>query len=416
MDSTTNEHADVPRIVVLGIDATLGVRPSTPVQLAHACLLAGYALAVPSTWGDELVAEECVRQLAGPMAPTMVLCSCPLVRRRLLAHGAELAEFMVSTVAPPVATARYVRALASKPVRVHFVGRCPSGGDPSIDRWIDPDDFIAMLDQNGIDVATQPTSFEGVLPPDRRRHWSLPGGFPAADPLWDDGGRRERVEPDPEQDLSAAVAELLLEQLPRLIDLGPAMHCACSGVVTGVPARTARARVELTEPPRSPAAVVDHSLGLELAEPVDVPPPVERIELPPHPFRPSGPMPHSAGETRRIDLSQPPDRRTIPGIRLTNDTSGPRQRSSGAMSVRPSPTSVPVSRQSDGRLVPRAYAARRRATPPGGTSSREPGGSTRGEQKESGESDNAGDVLEGHSPEHEPRPSPALGITAPAGD
>lgn len=398
MTATPPKHAhpDIPRIVIFGSDAALGVRPNTAVQFAHACLLAGYSLAIPATWGDELVARECLRQLSQQPSGTLVLCSCPLVRRRLLARGAELAPFMVSLVSPPVATARYIRAIAGRPVRVHFVGRCPSATDESIDRWIDPDDFIDTLDDRGIDIAAQPTSFEGILPPDRRRHWSLPGGFPAPDQLWDEGARRKRVEPAPEQDLADAVVENLLASEPSLLDLAPSLQCACSGVVTGVPPRTARARVALTEPPRSPSPVVDHTLEIVLTERIEMaaiaPPQAERAS---HQFRASGPY----------------RRETAPGIRLANEAPPARRRPSGASTVRPSPTSVPVSRQSDGRLVPRAYAARRRPTPPSGTP-HPPQPTAPPEADAEGEDPESPAFLQALSDDCEPRHSPALGIAA----
>jgi hypothetical protein len=43
-----------PSLVILGTDAVLAAAPATPVQLAHACLAAGYGAAVPASWGDEL--------------------------------------------------------------------------------------------------------------------------------------------------------------------------------------------------------------------------------------------------------------------------------------------------------------------------------------------------------------------------
>lgn len=395
------EDAAVPRIAIIGGDAALGVRPNTPVQLAHACLRAGYSLAVPATWGDELVAHECVRQLSEQPSGTMVLCSCPLVRQRLLARGSELAPFMVSLVAPPVATARYVRAIAGKAVRVHYVGRCAAAADESIDEWIDPEAFVEMLDAQGIDIAAQPTSFEGFLPPDRRRHWSLAGGFPAPDQLWEHGGRRKRAEPGPDQDLAAAVVEHLLSGEPSLIDLAPSLQCACSGVVTGVPPRTARARVALTEPPRSPSAVVDHEAQIVLAMPIEMEmtPPLDMTPTPYHP----------AAANHRDSSSW---------VRVASEPAPLKRRPSGASTVRPSPTSVPVSRQSDGRLVPRAYAAKRRVTPATGTPL-SPGAASdegMGAELSSGGGDNPdGEGIDAESLERAARLSPALGVAAQRG-
>src|SRR3954462_4333696 len=96
-----------PAVAVIGADAALAARPATPVQLAHACLKAGFSTAVPASWGDELVATECLRQLGNRSASPAVFCACPLVSRRLFAPGPELSPFMISTVPPPVATARY---------------------------------------------------------------------------------------------------------------------------------------------------------------------------------------------------------------------------------------------------------------------------------------------------------------------
>ena len=50
----TVPHA-VP-IVILGTDAVLAALPATAVQLAHACIEAGFINVIPASWGDELIA------------------------------------------------------------------------------------------------------------------------------------------------------------------------------------------------------------------------------------------------------------------------------------------------------------------------------------------------------------------------
>ena len=53
---------------------------------------------------------------------------------------------LVSYVAPPVATARYLRRLyGDAPLDITYVGGCPSGGDTVIDRQIRPEEFFAGL-------------------------------------------------------------------------------------------------------------------------------------------------------------------------------------------------------------------------------------------------------------------------------
>src|SRR3954463_9674944 len=110
-------------IVVLGTDALLAALPATPVQLAHACLRAGVANAVPASWGDELIAAPVLRRLPQFAGGPAIQCSCPIVAHRLLNVGSDLRPAMMGFVPPPVAIARYVRTLSgTTPVRVTYVG------------------------------------------------------------------------------------------------------------------------------------------------------------------------------------------------------------------------------------------------------------------------------------------------------
>src|SRR5690242_2334947 len=111
--SASTPSARVPSVVVLGTDALLAALPATPVQLAHACLQAGYQQVVPASWGDELVAQVVLRRLEEPRPSAAIQCSCPLVSHRLLASGSDLGPFLISVVAPPVALARYLRSVYS---------------------------------------------------------------------------------------------------------------------------------------------------------------------------------------------------------------------------------------------------------------------------------------------------------------
>src|SRR5262245_60432713 len=87
-------------ILVVGTDTLIEALPARPIQLAHACSALGFDLTVPLSWGDELVAEAALRALQARPAGPAVLCTCPLVRRRLLRSGTELAGSMVSLVSP----------------------------------------------------------------------------------------------------------------------------------------------------------------------------------------------------------------------------------------------------------------------------------------------------------------------------
>src|SRR4051812_32892562 len=108
-------------VALIGADALLAARPATPVQVLHGCIEAGFGAAYPATGGDELVARECVQQLARKPSSRVVLCSCPLVAKRV--DESTLPGERLATAAPPVAAARLVRAaFGDQPVRITYIG------------------------------------------------------------------------------------------------------------------------------------------------------------------------------------------------------------------------------------------------------------------------------------------------------
>jgi hypothetical protein len=307
----------------MGADGFLAARPATPVQVAHACRAAGYAAAVPATWGDELIAEACARKLATRTLPSAIFCSCQRVRDRLLGPGPDLVPFLVSYLAPPVATARYLRRLyGDAPLDITYVGGCPSGGDASINRQIRPEDFFAGLAARGIVPAREPLVFNSILAPDRRRCHSLPGGLPidsilqASAPRADAPGRdavpippavipRSAVEIR-EIEYAAELAQYLIMSAPVLLDLAPRLGCVCSGAIAGVPVSQARTAVIALEPPRSPTPIVEEDIAIdvELESPVEEPrPPMGRADEPRRPWGDEGP--DSDQTSSSGDLSDP---------------------------------------------------------------------------------------------------------------
>ena len=257
-------------VAIIGNDAVLEAAPATPVQLAHACLRRGFSVAVPASWGDELVATETVRRLASRERGPAVMCVCPFVRSRLLAPGPDLAPFLVSLVAPPVATARYLRAACGeRDVHITYIGGCPSAEDPSIDERLTPDAFLADLAEHGIALAEQPLVFDSIVPPDRRRWCSLPGGTPTPEALWSDSDPRTLVEID-RDDVSIDLAQHIITHEHVLLDLAPGLGCMCSGAIRSSPSRTARAAVTAVEPPRAPKSVVEPAPMVSLDAPVAV--------------------------------------------------------------------------------------------------------------------------------------------------
>jgi hypothetical protein len=251
-------------VIIVGADALLAARPATPIQLWHACLAAGYDLAVPATWGDELIATECLRAVAAHPETVAVMCSCPMVARALADGEADLTPHIVSLVAPPVAAARYLRRVyGDRRVHVTFVGACPAAGDSAIDAWIAPAELLERFATNQIELTRQPQLFESILPPDRRRHASQPGGMPTAE--------RAAVLPRPRQiididadDVVTAIRRHLMGGVRTLVDAAPRLGCTCSGAAPGLSASEARLAVTMLEPPRSARPVMADPGGLAL--------------------------------------------------------------------------------------------------------------------------------------------------------
>jgi hypothetical protein len=357
----SERRAGVFSIAILGADTMLAALPATPVQLTHACLHAGYDMAVPASWGDELIAAECLHQLADRGARPAVMCACPHVRNELLSVGPDLGPMLVSLVSPPIAVARYLHSLCGRD-RVHltYVGGCPAGANEALDAHCAPGAFLATLAAAGISLTDQPKVFDSVIPPDRRRFFSVAGGIPSAEQLWSAGNGRSLVELDGE-DYLIDLAQHLLSHECALIDLAPRLGCACSGASAAIPARSARAAMAVIEPPRASSAVIDATVALDLSDPVPVAVaptdstaadqvaatptllPVTREE------RDSVPPRHPVASGGVFQAAQPSARRRSPA--------------SGIRSIQ---ANLPIAHVA-GRRLPRAYVASRRQGRPAAT-------------------------------------------------
>lgn len=253
-------------VLVIGNDTLIEMLPARPIQLAHACRRAGFDLVLPLSWGDELVADAALSVLADRPATPAVLCSCPLVRRRLLHAGPELSAAMVSTVSSPVALSRHLRAsMGPQLASLAFVGRCPSARAPEYDLVLHPEELRTIFTTQRISVDEQPDVFENVLPPDRRRFASLPGGCPSPEQLWHRCNERVAVDLEA-RDLPVDLGQMLLSSQSLLVDVAPALGCTCSGVTTSTTGRLARIAVASIEPPRAPASVIEAAAGIDLTE------------------------------------------------------------------------------------------------------------------------------------------------------
>ncbi|MEP7345196.1 MAG: hypothetical protein ABI877_08010 [Gemmatimonadaceae bacterium] len=224
------------------------------MQLARACLSFGYSFVAPASWGEELLAVRATDFVASGPAGASLLFHCPLVVAVMGSAGANSLP-RCAGVSPPVATSRYLRAAFSpKAVHVTYVGRCPGGLNSEIDEHLSPDTLLARLAQAGCSPTKEPSYFDDVLPPDRRRFASTPGGAPA--PGYLATTVANAIIRDVAPETLHTVAAHCGPNERSLLDLAVAMRCHC--------AVDAYAMQRL-EPLRAAAAVVNLELMVDLA-------------------------------------------------------------------------------------------------------------------------------------------------------
>ena len=288
LDTPTERSGGRLSVVVLGNDALIEALPARPIQLANACHAAGFHVVLPASWGDELVAQSVLAQLEERHATPLVFCTCPIARERLFAVGSDLLPRLLATISPSVAVARYARAtLGDQLSRLSYVGACPAAAGPEFDERYLPGPFLESLERSGIAASTQPSVFDNLLTPDRRRFWSLPGGCPTPEMLWSLEHRRLLARLN-EPDFALDLAQWLISREPVLIDVNATLGCACAGVTTRTPTpASASVAVTSLEPPRATGPVVDPGVLGDIRGPGSPPPPA-----------PASPPPRAPGSSR----------------------------------------------------------------------------------------------------------------------
>lgn len=238
------------RVAILGNDAVLEARPASPMQLAQACLRASFDLVVPASWGEELVAHQYAESLGSYDGPAPVLCHCPIAAQALADQSESLTT--LSLAPPPVAAARYLRLVyAPRALVITYVGRCPGAVGPELDAAISPERLLGILDDAGLSPEGQPELYQSMIPPDRGRYASQPGGSPNETFLLREAGVTLReVSP-----AALEVARLSIAPHDRVV-LDCTRLCGC------VCAARAQAIVELEPPTRSAPVVARYDLDL----------------------------------------------------------------------------------------------------------------------------------------------------------
>ena len=353
-------------IVILGTDAVLAALPATAVQLAHACMQAGFVSVIPASWGDELIAAATLRRLREFGEGAVIQCSCPIVAHRLLSVSGDLRPVLLPLVPPPVALARYVRARTlPNRSRVTYVGGCPGAIDDSIDIRMTPDALLAMLAERQISLQDQPRVFESFIPADRRRFWSQPGGIPSPEALWSSDVSRTVVEVE-DDDLAAEIAQQVLTGRNVLIDAAPKLGCVCSGAIAGIAAKDARGLLASLEPPRAlgPVVDVDTRIELNLNVPAASRTPIDVMAVPAIPASTYAVAPRIVERRAHAEDRNLVSRGEI--AEVPSDVESPSEAVTSPSVSRPTRVATPFVRSAEGRegrTLPRAYVARRRLTP-----------------------------------------------------
>ena len=116
----------------------------------------------------------------------------------------------------------------------------------------------------GIMVGAQPNCFDALVPLDRRRFYSLPGGTPTREQI-ERSSHRELVELAGD-DIMLELSQQLIEQTPALIDLAVPLGCACAGAGEHAMRGNARGGLLTLEPPRARQRVLDQSVHVDVAQ------------------------------------------------------------------------------------------------------------------------------------------------------
>jgi diguanylate cyclase (GGDEF)-like protein len=190
--------------LILPTEATVFFYPATPEQLINACFAAGFERIYFESVGDELVAGEYLQLWRESEGGSWVRSTSPIVVNYCRTKLPELLPFLAPVVTPAVALARYIRALerAAIPAGPRLAPMLPEKEPES--RAAEPELQIVYAgvgapgvngDSSAIDMCVSLMELEHLLhdadaapleqpltlrrmPPERRRHLSLPGGLP----------------------------------------------------------------------------------------------------------------------------------------------------------------------------------------------------------------------------------------------
>jgi diguanylate cyclase (GGDEF)-like protein len=260
-------------VLILGTESAAHFYPVSPEQVINACYAAGFRVVSRGVIGDELVASEYLKLWRDHGWGTLIRSTDPIVVDAVRTVYPELVPFLAPVATPPVAEARYLRSLYGDGVKVVYSGLSASPGAPEIDAWVTYEDLVELLRLRGVTAAAQPTVFTR-LPQERRRHISTAGGLPLA--LLEEQRQASRRF----QKLRGLGSLLALSRAVTVdkLDLGFVDILSSEGVLDhplSGPREELywrRSVVQSTEPPRSPAPVVEPGVSASVGAVFDIRP------------------------------------------------------------------------------------------------------------------------------------------------
>jgi diguanylate cyclase (GGDEF)-like protein len=166
-------------VLILSPEVAAHFYPETPEQVINACYAAGFRSVYRGVIGDELVAAEYLKLWDDESWGTLIRSTDPVVVETITSLYPELVPYLAPVTSPPVAEARYLRALYDTELQIVYAGICPPVGTPELDAGITFQDLEQLFKLRGVNVSTMATFFTRI-PEERRRHLSAAGGMPLA--------------------------------------------------------------------------------------------------------------------------------------------------------------------------------------------------------------------------------------------
>ncbi|MCL7963803.1 MAG: diguanylate cyclase [marine benthic group bacterium] len=169
-------------VLLLPTEANVYFYPATPEQLLNACYAAGFAAVYYEQLGDELVARAYEQLLSSSSRRAWVRSTSPIVVNYCRTKLPELLPFLAPVATPSVALSRYVRNIEGEDARIVYAGvGAPgvNGDQEELDACLSFDELERLFVELDINPLDEPQTLSRI-PPERRRHASMPGGLPRA--------------------------------------------------------------------------------------------------------------------------------------------------------------------------------------------------------------------------------------------